>query len=417
MRTHRTAGCLLFALTALLAGCGGSGGGATTPQPPAGRSLVVYSDLPLDSPASLQMYGMVLGERLALNQAGYRAGRFRVSLIAAGDAGTSGSWNPGVTQQTANAAAANPDAVAYIGDYDSGATATSLPTTNSAGILQLSPWSPYVGFTDTSTVDGRGDPARYYPSGRNTFARLVPSDSVQAQGTVAFMRSERVTRLYVLEDISDPFDADVAELIANDAPPVITVVGQQSLDTETATQPAGYAALASQIAATRADAVVLGGRPGPGAQALWTELHKVLKHAKLFAPSTLATPEFLNGLGDAAAATYVTSPVLAQWQYPRSGRAVLAAYRRRYGIAPSVSALYGYDAMRLVLRAIERVHGDPRGGIRGAVRAAFFSLGSFRGALGTYRFTAAGDTSLDRLDGYRVDGGGRLVWLRRVEAG
>ena len=117
---------------------------------------------------------------------------------------------------------------------------------------------------------------------------------MQAQATVAFMRAQGVSRLYVLEDISDPFDADVAQLIANDAPPAVTVVGQQAIDTETNTAPPGYAAIATTIAAARADAVVLGGRPGPGAQALWTELHRMLPHAKLFAPSTLATPAFLS---------------------------------------------------------------------------------------------------------------------------
>ena len=241
----------------------------------------------------------------------------------------------------------------------------------------------------------------------------VPSDAVQAQGMVTYMRSLGVTRLYVLEDISDPFDADVAELIANDAPPSITVVGQQSLDTETNTARQGYAPIAAAIAAARADAVVLGGRPGPGAQALWSELHTMLPNAKLFAPSTLATPAFLTGLGASASATYVTSPILEPWQYGRAGQRALAAYRRRWHVAPTAYALYGYDAMRIVLRAIEHA----RNGSRGAVRAAFFGLGEIHGALGDYRISAGGDTSLDVLDGYRVNAAGQLVFEQRIPAG
>jgi len=403
----------LLALTAALAGCGGSGTNATTSDGIPGRPLVVYSDLPLDSPAALDMSSMELGEQLALHQAGGRAAGFRVTLDSNNDTNAAGTWSPGATAQTAAAASADSDVVAYIGDFDSGATATSLPTTNDAGILQVSPWSPYLGLTDQNPVDDRGDPVRFYPSGHNTFARLVPSDAVQAQGMVTYMRSLGVTRLYVLEDVSDPFDADVAELIANDAQPSITVVGQQPFDTETNTAPQGYAALAATIAATRADAVVLGGRPGPGAQALWSELHSVLKHAKLFAPSTLATPAFLSGLGDAASATYVTSPILELRQYPRAGRRVLAAYRRRYGLAPTPYALYGYDAMRMVLAAIERAHSRSRA----AVRAAFFHLPEMRRALGDYRIYADGDTSLDLLDGYTVNSAGQLVFRERIPAG
>ena len=413
MRTYRTAGCLLLALTAALAGCGGSGTTATTSGDAPGGPLVVYSDLPLDSAAALDMSSMELGEQLALDQAGHHAGGFRVTLDSNNDTNAAGTWSPGATAQAAAAASADRNAIAYIGDFDSGATATSLPSTNDAGILQISPWSPYVGFTDQNRVDDPGDPVRFYPSGHNTFARLVPSDAVQAQGTVAYMRALGVSRLYVLEDISDRFDADIAELIANDAPPSITVVGQQPFDTETNTAPQGYAALAATIAASRADAVVLGGRPGPGAEALWSELHLVLKHAKLFAPSTLATPAFLAGLDASSSATYVTSPILKLHQYPRAGRRVLAAYRRRFGLAPTPYALYGYDAMRMVLRAIGRA----RSGSRAAVRSAFFHLPEMRGALGDYRIYRDGDTSLDALDGYTVNATGQLVFRERIPAG
>ena len=416
MRTHRTAGCLLLVLTAALAGCGGAGTSVTTSDGVSGRPLVVYSDLPLDSAGALDMSSMELGEQLALHQAGGRAGGFRVTLDPNNDTNAAGTWSPGATAQTASAAAADSDAVAYIGDFDSGATATSLPTTNDAGILQISPWSPYVGFTDQNRADDPGDPVRFYPSGHNTFARLVPSDAVQAQGTVAYMRALGVTRLYVLEDISDRFDADIAELIANDAPPSITVVGQQSFDTETNTAPQGYAAIAATIAAMRADAVVLGGRPGPGAVALWSELHTKLPNAKLFAPSTLATPAFLAGLAGprgAASVTYVVSPILKLRQYPRTGRRVLAAYRRRYGLAPTPYALYGYDAMRMVLAAIERAHSRSRA----AIRSAFFHLPEMRGALGDYRIYRDGDSSLDTLDGYTVNAAGQLVFREPIPAG
>ena len=88
----------------------------------------------------------------------------------------------------------------------------------------------------------------------------------------------------------------------------------------------------------------------------------LLPHAKLFAPSTLATPAFLGGLDGSASATYVVSPILEPRQYPPAGRRVLAAYRRRLGFAPTPFALYGYDAMRMVLSAIERAR-------RAAVRA------------------------------------------------
>ena len=67
--------------------------------------------------------------------------------------------------------------------------------------------------------------------------------------------------------------------------------------------------------------------------------------------------------------------------------------------------------MRIVLDAIGRARHPAA---RGAVRAAFFKLGRIRGGIGTYRFSANGDTSLTTLDGYRVTASGALVRLRTI---
>jgi branched-chain amino acid transport system substrate-binding protein len=403
-----TACCLLLALAAL-AGCGATQT-RTTADAGCGKGwLTVFSDLPVAGTDRPDMLAIENGEQLALQHWHKRAGDCRVQLERFDDADAAGVWNPATTAQVAQEATANRSVVAYIGDFDSGATATSLQITDAADTLQVSPWSPYVGLTDSGAADDEGDPQRYQSSGHDTFARLVPSDYNQAAATVDYMASAGVTRLYVLGDASDPFDADIAQLIANDAPGAgITLVGYDALLSDGATAPAGYASVAAQIAAERADAVVFGGRPGGGALALWSELHAVLPHAKLFAPSTLATPGFLAGLGTAAGATYVTSPILERGQYPPAGRRVLAAYDHLYGRSPSdVYALYGYDAMSDVLSAIRDA--GRRGAQPASVLYHFFHLPQINGAIGSYRIFPDGNTSLKRFDGYRVTAAGELT--------
>ncbi len=68
-------------------------------------------------------------------------------------------------------AAQDTSTIAYLGDFDSGATAISLPLMNAAGILQVSPASPYVGLT-SSFEAGQDEPERFYLSGKRTFVRL-----------------------------------------------------------------------------------------------------------------------------------------------------------------------------------------------------------------------------------------------------
>ena len=129
MRIHRTTVCFCVALALAAAGCG-STAPSTTSSDPLGRTrtLVIESDLPLDGPSALQMAGIVDGELLALHEVDWHVREWRVQFLNQDDTDPrSGTWNPGVTAQAAHATTVNPAVVAYIGDFDSGATATSLP--------------------------------------------------------------------------------------------------------------------------------------------------------------------------------------------------------------------------------------------------------------------------------------------------
>jgi branched-chain amino acid transport system substrate-binding protein len=489
LRNHRTAAWLAGALAVALAGCGTAdpvpvtSNAASTKTP---KALTIYTDLPLAGSSGAIQQSIANGARLALEQWDHRVSygprghlrSFHVYLRSLNDAESStGNWSQDLTAANAQYAVSKPTTVAYIGDFDSAATAISLQAISPTGILQISPWSPYIGFTEANPADGKGDPARFYPAnGPNTFARLVPSDLAEAAATVRYMRESGVTRLYVLGDVS-VFDAAIAQLVANDAPASgITVVGlQQGIDTQTNTQPTGYAQIATAVAALRPDAVLLGGKPGAGAVALWKELHTMLPHAKLFAPSTLATPTFLSGIAatpgttsttsgsttttssttstgsttstsstttstsattatssttstgsttatspatrptSAASATYVTSPILEPYQYPAAAWVELARYRARFKTAPTAYALYGYAAMRDVLLAIRRAGAQATN--RAALLKIFFHhLGVIGDVLGRYTINGYGDSSLQSFDGYRVNRSGRLALVRRISS-
>jgi branched-chain amino acid transport system substrate-binding protein len=410
----------MLAVLAVLAGCGTSGtvqGGNDTFS---ATTLTIYSDLPLLGPDGAAMKQIVGGEILALYDHDGHVGRLHVSLESLNDYADAAVSDPLLPDplrspplqiaQSAHTASSDLSTVAYIGDYDSAATAISLQLNNQNDILQLSPGSSYVGFTDPSSVDLPGDPGVFYPYGARSFARLVPSDAVEAKATLRWMRTLGVRRLALLQDDSNPsYDAVIAGLVAADAPAAgITVVGyHRGVDTQALSRPADYAKLAGALAAAHPDAVLLGGAPDSGAQALWRELHLRLPRAKLFAPSTLATPAFLEGLGPAASATYVTSPILEPYQYPAAAQRVFAEYRRLFDQLPSGYALYGYDAMSDILLAIAKAGREAAN--RPDLLAAFFKLGEIHGALGDYRINADGDTSLARFDGYRVAPGGALM--------
>ncbi len=119
-------------------------------------------------------------------------GQFRVSYYSLDDANPqTGQWDPGITAADAKTAAQDTSTIAYLGDYNSAATAISLPLINAAGILQVSPASPYVGLT--SSLDaGQDEPERFYPTGHRSFGRLEPADAVQAGAQVRMMSTLHV---------------------------------------------------------------------------------------------------------------------------------------------------------------------------------------------------------------------------------
>jgi branched-chain amino acid transport system substrate-binding protein len=401
---------LLAGLSAVAAaGCGGIGGQGAAADP--SQTLTIYSSLPLQSGDHDRQQSIVNGEKLALSQAGGRIGPFHVSFASLDDADpTRGTWTPEIVSQAARQAAQDKSTIAYLGDFDSGATAISLPLVNEAGILQISPGSTYVGLTRVAAEAGKGEPDRYYPSGLRTFARLMPSDSLEAAAILRYMRALGVQRLFVLSDL-DVFDSAIASTLARVAPKRgIKLAGRAEVDTRSRTATAAdYATTAAKVAAAAPDAVLVGASPAGGAQALWQALHDAAPGVKLFAPSALATPAFVAATGPAADATYVTSPVLQSRFYPPAARRVFREYRAAFGVAATPYALYGYEAMRGALAAIRSAgrHGSDR---RSVVKA-FFRAQQRDSVLGRYSLKPDGDVTGTPFAGYRVRGG-RLVFDR-----
>ncbi|HXW58776.1 MAG TPA: branched-chain amino acid ABC transporter substrate-binding protein [Solirubrobacteraceae bacterium] len=399
---------LLGVLACALSGCGGVGvSGAAI----VGDQLTIYSSMPLQGSEAAAGEQIVNGEKLALAQSGGRVGRFRISFVSLDDAKpTTGRWEPGVTATNAKTAAQDTSTIAYIGDYSSAATAVSLPLTNAAGILQVSPASPYVGLT-SSLQAGQGEPERFYLSGKRTFGRLLPGDPVQATAQIRLLSALGVHKLYVLDN-QDAFQEPLARLVASDAEQAgITVAAHDSIAT---TSGSVFTGEVEKIVASGAQAVFLAGDPGEGAAALLRQLYSADPGLWLLGASSLTEEGFTAQLGPAAQRTLLTTPLLPVDLYPPAARRVLSDYRRVFGAAGEAEALYGYEAMSVVLDAIRRA--GVYGGDRQTVIERFFATSERSSVIGSYSMQANGETTLSR---YAVDRviAGRPVFWRTIEAG
>jgi branched-chain amino acid transport system substrate-binding protein len=374
-----------------------------------GNQLTIYSSLPLQGPSAPLTRQIVNAEKLALAEVGGRVGQFRIGYVSLDDSNPkSGRWDPGVTATNAKIAAADPTAIAYLGEHDSAATAVSLPLINAAGILQVSPASPYVGLT--SSLDaGQDEPERFYPSGLRTFGRLQPGDPVEAAAQVQLMRRLGVGRLYVIDD-QEPFEMPLAQIVAGDAERAgIKVAGHDSLAVSAGSNFAGEA---EKIVGSGAQAVFFAGGGGAGAVALWRQLHGADPRLLLLGTNTLVDDSFASEIGGAAGRTYLTTPELSTSLYPFAAARMLVDYKRHFGGEAGAAALYGYETMRVVLMAIAEA--GSHGNDRQTVINRFFSVRDRESVIGRYSIQADGETTLSRYGIDRI-GGGRPVFYRAME--
>ena len=390
-----------------LAGCGSTIQASET----LGNQLTVYSSLPLQGPSAAIAKQIEGGEKLALAAVHGEIDGFRISYASLDDVNPkTGQVSPGEADTAAKEAAKDTSTIAYLGDLGSEATAISLPLINEAGILQVSPASPYVGLTSSQDA-GQDEPGRYYPSGKRNFVRLQPGDQAQAEAQARLMGSLGLTKVYVLDD-QNAFQMPLATLVAQDAVREgVQVAAHDSIQVESE---ANYKGEIEKITASDAQGVFVAAGAGPGAVQLFQQLHEADPGLILLGSSSLASEQFTSGLGGAAAVTYLTTPLLGESLYPPSARGVLTAYERQFRGAAGPWVLYGYEAMAGVLDAIRRAGHD--GNNRGDVIRAYFATRDRSSVIGRYSVLPDGETTLST---YGVDTvvGGKPVFSRAIETG
>jgi branched-chain amino acid transport system substrate-binding protein len=395
---------VLLTLALTFAACGededGGGGGAG--EEPA-KTLKVYSSLPLQGAAREQNVAIVNGAKLALEQAGGRAGKFAIEYESLDDStAQAGGWEPGATTANARRAAQDDATIAYIGEFNSGATALSLPLLNEAGVPQISPGNTAVGITSDAPGADEGEPDKYYPTGTRTYARLLPKDTVQGAALVAVMKEEDCTAAYILND-KEVYGAGLArnvELSAEEQG--LEIKGNDGIDKNAA----NYRAIAAKIADTGADCFVFSGITANNAVQVFKDMAAALPDGKLFGPEGIAETGFFDASeggipADVAERTLLTIPGLPPEEYTSAGREFVKAYAAEYGDdSPDRYAIYGYESMKLILDSIAAA-GD-NGDDRAAVVDQVFATKDRDSVLGTYSIDANGDTTLTTYGIYRI---------------
>jgi branched-chain amino acid transport system substrate-binding protein len=392
-----------------LAGCGGAGRAGDRIR---GTTLTIYSSGPMHGASSVSARAVLSGERLALAQAQGRIGNYRLVLKSLDDSTAQrDEWDPGQTTVDAHEAVSDRTTIGYLGDLDSGASAISIPVLNRMGIPQISPASTAVGLTSGGPGASPGEPQKYYPTGVRSYVRIVPNDAVQAVVQVKLQRSLGCARTYVVDDGEFDGQAFAATFALAAQAARLAVAGVQAFDPRAS----DYSSLAASIAQLAPDCVLLSAITENHAVLVSRQLAAALPSATIFASAGMAESTYTDpaqgGIPiELDPRVLITVATLRPSVYPPAGRAFFAAYDREYG-PPQPYAIYGYEAMRLLLTAISRAtHGGTRPAQRSKVLAALFATRSRHSAVGVYSIDGNGDTTQRSYGVYRVVDGHLEYW-------
>ena len=409
-------GCLVGALALGVGACGGDddeGGGGGSGDA-AGKTLTVYSSLPLQGASRPQTTAMVNGIKLALEQAGGKAGDFTVKYQSLDDStAQAGSWTPEATQANARKVAQDDSAAVYIGEFNSGASAVSIPILNEAGVPQISPANTAVGLTSDEPGANPGEPEKYYPSGQRNYARIVPKDTIQGAALATVMKEDGCTKVQLTND-KEVYGAGLAKNIESSAEAQgLEIISNEAIDKN---QP-NYRALAAKARGAGADCFVYSGITANNAVQLYKDFSAALPDAKLYGPDGVAESGFADpkegGIpADVASKIKVTVATLDPESYPPEGQEFFTQFEEKYGEPnPDPYSIYGYEAMRLALDAIAR----SGTGEKADIIKALFDTQDRESVLGTYSIDENGDTTLTDYGVYTIDGG-ELAFDETVKA-
>jgi branched-chain amino acid transport system substrate-binding protein len=391
-RIAKPAALLLLVAALALGGC--RGGEESTRI--SGGTVTVYASVPRHGVSHAAGAAVAAGQRMALADAGGRAGDLRVRLVSL-DSTELGDrlWDPEQVNANAERAADDDTTIAYLGEVDYGASAVSVPITNDAGILQVSAGDGLASLTLEPPGRPRAGPARYYPTEVRTFLRLVPNDLLQAETMLEQVRASGAERLGVVFD-DEIYGRELAgEIVARarrDGPdPVSTEEYSGRVE--------DISDVARSLAEDGPDAVVFAGVAGPGIGRLLAAVDSYMPGVPVYSTSGMLVRD--RPIPAAPWRVEAYSPFRPARELPLSARRILRRLRERerpYVARPE--AVYGYEAMRLVLDAIADAGPD-----RGRVIAAALAIRTRRSPLGVYGVRATGDVNEERFARYILQNG------------
>jgi branched-chain amino acid transport system substrate-binding protein len=397
----------VLAISACQAAPGGTGAAGGQPEACKNKKgtstseIHVYSSLPRQGTNTEQTDTLVEQIRNVLE--GQKIGNFTITYTDLDDssAAAGGDWDGAVAQANANRAAADPDAMVFIGHYNSGAAKLTIPILNQACLVMISPANTYPGLTKAvPEVTEAGEPDKYYPGGYRSYSRVITTDDKQGAAGAEWAKRLGATKVYVLDD-TQVYGAGLAKAFALHANKIgIEVLGANKKSEGFDAKATDYNALAQKVKAAGADFIYIGSITGQNTGKLWKDLKAAMPDVPIMSGDGVFEKSWYDGAGTAGNGTYLTFGGVGPDQLTGAGKTWFDEYKTAHGgNQPSTYTAYGNAAATVALEALKKANTNDRY----AVLQAVFGTADLDTVLGKMGFDANGDTTNIALTGYQVE--------------
>lgn len=360
-----------------------------------------YTSWPMQGAMIPEGTGMKNGVDMAVAEVGKVVAGYCIEVVNLDDASPqTGKWDGAVEAENANKAVADKDAMVYIGTYNSGAAKVSIPITNRARMMQITPANTYPGLTKKIGA-APGEPEMYRPTGAVNYFRPFPADDIQGAVGARWAKKMGHKKVFILDDqelygkgVADVFDAEARKI-------GLQVVGHEGIDWK---QPDQKPVL-TKIRATGADLVYMGGVIETGVQVVvrqMKDLGLVMPKVRFMGADGFFQDELFKGATCEAVEAVgfrMTFASLPYEQLKGVGGKAYKTYKEKFKIEPTSYALYAYDAARIAIEAVKRAGEKDRD----AIRKAALTVKNFEGINGKFSFDENGDSDSKIMSGYGAE--------------
>jgi branched-chain amino acid transport system substrate-binding protein len=374
---------------------------AVTPGPVQDPTVIkIVSSLPRTGSAKAQTDTIVNGIQMAIEEAGAKVGQWTIKYEDLDDAtAAEGKWTAEKEAANAEQAIKDGDVMVYIGTYNSGAAKVSMPKLNEADLLMISPANTWPGLTKPGKGD-KGEPEKYRPNGgKVNYTRVVPADDIQGVVGADWAKKLGAKKVFILDD-REVYGKGIADLFKARCEEIgLKVLGQEGIDASAQE----FKPLLTKVKAAEPDLVYFGGTTQTKAGQIAKDMIAVGLKCKMMVPDGCFEDAFIESAGaeNLNGRTYVTFGGLPPARLTGKGKEFVEKYKKKHGKDPEGYAVYGYEAAKVALKAIEMAGKKDRN----AIREACLKIKNFDGALGKWSFDKNGDTTNRTMSGQVVKDG------------